>query len=265
MRSGQRNRTQKGLRLQCPSARATGQPVSGDRREYGLNVLRQNHRSSAKHRPGTGGGEKQETGTRREPAARARIRAAADIATCGREQRLHVVEQRRRNVNGNGFFSLNVPLAYPGLAAIAAVLYGGAFFFIYLVFRYRLQWRLGIKVGFERRVIQLFVMMFVLAVVGGVTVIGLAGFIEYTLTIAFEGVLGALIGLALIGAVALCSLAFAEAEAQSVMLRNTTLLSTFAWIGLAFIAAYHILWLVFVLTLISIWPLRAYTIATGVK
>ena len=102
MRSGQCNRTQKGLRLQCPSARATGQPVSGDRREYGLNVLRQDHRSSGKHRPGTGGGEKQETGTRREPAARARIRAAADIATCGREQRLHVVEQRRRNVHGNG-------------------------------------------------------------------------------------------------------------------------------------------------------------------
>jgi len=42
-----------------------------------------------------------------------------------------------------------------------------------------------------------------------------------------------------------------------VILRNVTVLSTFAWIGLAFIAAYHIVWLVFVLTLISLWPLKA--------
>jgi hypothetical protein len=44
------------------------------------------------------------------------------------------------------------------------------------------------------------------------------------------------------------------------MLRNVSLLSTFAWTGLAFIAAYHILWLIFLLTLISLWPLRAYTV-----
>jgi hypothetical protein len=159
---------------------------------------------------------------------------------------------------------LNVPLAYPGLAAIAAVLYGGAFLLIYFVFRFRLQRGLGVKVGFETRVVQLFVMMFLLAVAGGVTVVGLLGFIEYTLYVAFEGVIGALIGIALVAAIALCAVAFDEAAEQAVMLRNATLLSTFAWIGLAFIAAYHILWLVFVLTLISIWPLRAYTV-TGAK
>ena len=43
------------------------------------------------------------------------------------------------------------------------------------------------------------------------------------------------------------------------MTRNVAVLSSFAWIGLAFIAAYHFLWLVFLLTLISIWPLRSWS------
>ena len=69
--------------------------------------------------------------------------------------------------------------------------------------------------------------------------------------------IGILIAVALIGAIVMCSVAFHEATEQAVILRNVTVLSTFAWIGLAFIAAYHIVWLVFVLTLISLWPLKA--------
>jgi hypothetical protein len=106
--------------------------------------------------------------------------------------------------------------------------------------------------------------MFTLAVVGAVTTIGLLGFFEYTLTIAFAGVLGVLIAIALMGAVVLCSVAFKEASDQAVLMRNVAVLSTFAWIGLAFIAAYHILWLIFLLTLISLWPLRT-VIAPSVK
>jgi len=69
-----------------------------------------------------------------------------------------------------------------------------------------------------------------------------------------------LIGVALVGAIILCSMAFREASEQSLMLRNISLLGTFAWTGLAFIAAYHILWLIFLLTLVSLWPLRSYTV-----
>jgi hypothetical protein len=159
----------------------------------------------------------------------------------------------------SGFLVLTNPLAYPGLAAITAILYGTAFYVLYLIFRDRLQRRLGVTVALERRFVQLILVMFVLAVVGGLTVIGLGGFLEYTLSVFFTSVLGVLIAIALVGAIVLCSVAFKEATDQAAMLRSVSLLSTFAWIGLAFIAAYHILWLVFLLTVISLWPLRAYT------
>jgi hypothetical protein len=158
-----------------------------------------------------------------------------------------------------GFLDVNSPLTYPGLAFVTALLYGIAFFALYAIFRLGLQRRLGVKVAFERRLVQLIVVMFMLAVVGGVTMVGLLGFVEYSLSIFSTSVLGGLIALALLGAVILCSVAFKEATDQAVMLRDVSLLSTFAWIGLAFIAAYHILWLVFLLTLISLWPLRTFT------
>lgn len=164
-----------------------------------------------------------------------------------------------------GFTFLTTPFAYPGLAAITAVLYGGAFFLLYVVFHTRLQSRLRIKVSFERRLVQLLVVMFVLAVVGGVTVIGLFGFLEYTFSVAFVGLVGILIAVALLGAIVLCSVAFQEATEQAALVRNVAVLSTFAWIGLAFIAAYHILWLVFLLTLISLWPLKSFTFTSGAK
>jgi hypothetical protein len=148
-------------------------------------------------------------------------------------------------------------LAFPGLAAITAILYGGAFFLIYLYFRSDLGRRLGIPVAVETRFTALLVVMFVLAVVGGVTVIGAFGFLEYAFSLLYIAMIGILIALALIGAIIMCSVAFREATEQAILVRNVTLLSTFAWIGLAFIAAYHIVWLVFVLTLISLWPLKA--------
>ena len=148
-------------------------------------------------------------------------------------------------------------LAFPGLAAITAILYGGAFFLLYLFFRSDLRRRLGVPVRFETRFVVLLLVMFVLAVVGGVTVIGAFGFLEYAFSLLYVATIGILIAVALIGAIVMCSVAFHEATEQAVILRNVTVLSTFAWIGLAFIAAYHIVWLVFVLTLISLWPLKA--------
>jgi len=160
-------------------------------------------------------------------------------------------------VSTNLNFDLHSPLAYPGLAAIAAIVYGLAFFVLYSIFRSELERRLGISVRVGRRVVSLLLVMFIIAVVGGVTTTGLLAFAEYSLTIALSfTVLAILIALALIGAVVLCSVAFKDATDQAVLLRDVSVLSTFAWVGLAFIAVYHVLWLVFLLTLISLWPLK---------
>ena len=158
-----------------------------------------------------------------------------------------------------GFQILTNQLAYPGLAAITAILYGLAFFVLYLIYRRRMHRRIGAASPIEHGFLQLLVVMFVLATVGGVTVVGLLGFLEYTFAVFLASVIGVLIALALVLAIVFCSVAFREAADQAALLRNVTLFSTFAWVGLAFIAAFHILWLVFLLTLISIWPLHAWT------
>lgn len=163
-----------------------------------------------------------------------------------------------------GYRILNIPLAYPGAAAVTAALYACAFLVLYLVFKFRLDQRLGISARFERRFVTLLVVMFVLAAVGSVTLVGLFGFFEYAFN-ALTGAVGVLIALALVAAVALCSIAFREAEQQSELAVNVSLLSTFAWIGLAFIAAYHILWAVFLLTLIATWPLKPWSYVSGAK
>ena len=162
--------------------------------------------------------------------------------------------------SGQGFWVLNGVsgyLAFPALAAIAAILYGGAFFLLYLFFRSDLHRRLGVPARLERRFIVLLIVMFVLAVTGTLTILGAFAFLEYALSLLYVLTVGVLIAFALLAAIALCSLAFRETTEQAVLLRNVTVLSTFAWIGLAFIAAYHIVWVVFILTLISLWPLRA--------
>ncbi len=156
--------------------------------------------------------------------------------------------------SGLGFFAL------PGLAAITGILYGTAFFILYAFYHSRLRTRLGIPIRLERRVLTLFISMFVIAVVGGVTVIGFFGFLEYLFSLFYVALLGLLLALALLGALVLCSVAFREATEQAVLIRNVTVLSSFAWVGLAFIAAYHIVWLVFVLTLVSLWPLKSMSI-----
>ena len=163
-----------------------------------------------------------------------------------------------------GFQILDLPLAYPAVAAVSAGLYTTAFFLLYLIFRSGLQRRLGVPVRIEQRFVQLLVVMFVLAAVGGISILGLFGFLEYAVNALF-GAVGLLIAVALVAAIALCSVAFKEAADQAEMTRNVTVLSTFAWIGLAFIAAYHILWLVFLLTLISLWPLKPYAYVSGAK
>lgn len=161
---------------------------------------------------------------------------------------------------GEGFWVLNGEtggFAFFGLAAIVATLYGAAFVLLFLFFRSDLHKRIGIPPRFENRFVILVVVMFVLAVTGAVTVIGALGFLEYLLAVL---AVGPMVALALVAAIALCAVAFRESVDQALLIRNVAVLSTFAWVGLAFIAAYHVVWLVFALVLISIWPLKAVSV-----
>jgi cobalamin synthase len=70
---------------------------------------------------------------------------------------------------------------------------------------------------------------------------------------------GAAIMLALLLASVLAYKSFDEVEKRAVRLGDATLLASFFWLGLALIVLYHVMWVVFLLTLVSIWPLRTYT------
>ena len=70
---------------------------------------------------------------------------------------------------------------------------------------------------------------------------------------------GAAIMLALILAAFLAYRTFDEVEKRAVRLGDATLLASFFWMGLALIVLYHVMWVVFLLTLVSIWPFRTYT------
>jgi len=70
---------------------------------------------------------------------------------------------------------------------------------------------------------------------------------------------GAAIVLALGLAAVLAWITFDKVEQRAARLGDATLLASFFWLGLALILLYHVMWAVFLLTLVSIWPFRTYT------
>jgi hypothetical protein len=70
---------------------------------------------------------------------------------------------------------------------------------------------------------------------------------------------GSAITLALILAAVLAYKSFDEVEKRAVRLGDATLLASFFWLGLTLIVLYHVMWVIFLLTLVSIWPFRTYT------
>ncbi len=52
---------------------------------------------------------------------------------------------------------------------------------------------------------------------------------------------------------------FDEVSKQAVATGNAALLSTFFWIGVCLIAAYHIMWVILMITLVSLWPFNTTT------
>jgi hypothetical protein len=75
----------------------------------------------------------------------------------------------------------------------------------------------------------------------------------------FTSSVSLLVGLTLAGAVALATLAFRSAAERARVLGDAAVLVNLFWVGLAFLAIYQALWVVYVLVLTSIWPLKTVT------
>jgi uncharacterized membrane protein len=108
-------------------------------------------------------------------------------------------------------------------------------------------------------------------VVGVVVLVALAASFLWIMPVVYVGLptfsylfyifttFGAAIALALVLAAVLAYKAFDEVEKRAVRLGDAALLAGFFWLGLALILLYHVMWIVFFLTLVSIWPFRTYT------
>lgn len=166
----------------------------------------------------------------------------------------------------------NSPWFYIAVGAAVMCLYAGVFRVMYLVFRRRFRsWagmpdaragRLRAWFGGRRRAV-----LIALAVA---SVVFLASFL-WVMPVLFVGMptlsyliyvfstFGTAIMLALILAAVLAYKTFVRVEETAVHLKDATLLANFFWLGLTLIVLYHVMWMVFLLTLVSIWPFRTYT------
>ena len=162
---------------------------------------------------------------------------------------------------------LDLPLSSGPLAVIAAmfifVLYGGVYYALYRIFGGRIRgvedrlprrWGRGAAVAIVVGVLLLLgsggaILLFLLPLFGGLEYLGFV----------FSSAVATLIALALAAATALAALAFATASERSRVVGDASLFASFFWFGLYFLALYHVLWVVYVLALTSIWPLKVVT------
>ncbi len=146
----------------------------------------------------------------------------------------------------------------------AAVAIACGLFFVYaavlfLVYRISRRLRLGRQPAKVRRaVVVAVVAAAVVIATGGVPLLMLFGGLEYAGYVFSTGV-SALVTLALGIAIWLAAKTFLGTAERAQVVGDAAVLVSVFWIGLAFLALYHALWVVYVLVLTTVWPLKVIT------
>jgi hypothetical protein len=173
----------------------------------------------------------------------------------------------------HGYYDTNqakdveTPLNSGLLAVFAAilifVLYAGVYYGLYRLFGGRLErmrdqlprrsargWAVAAVVGFLLLIGSGgAILLFLLPLFGGLEYLGFV----------FSSAVGTLVAIALTGATGLAAVAFASASDRARIVGDAALFASFFWFGLYFLALYHVLWVVYILALTSIWPLKVVT------
>lgn len=160
------------------------------------------------------------------------------------------------------------PFALVMIATVIFLLYFIVFSGIYLYFKRKVKKSIPQEaVPTEKAKGHKAILFWGIALLVGVIILISGGFIflfplifsifslEY-LSFVFSTVFGALIALVLLGAIYFVGAAFNSAAEQAIVMRDVTVLASFFWIGAAFLFIYHALWVVYLLTLTALWPLR---------
>ena len=141
------------------------------------------------------------------------------------------------------------------IACAIFLLYALALYVIYRVCRRRI---VAASVSWKRLLVVAAVTAVLLFATGGIGLVVAWGGLEYLGWVLSSGV-SLLVALSLVGAISLASIAFRDSAARAEALGDAALFVSVFWVALAFLALYHILWIVYVLVLTTIWPLKVIT------
>lgn len=173
-------------------------------------------------------------------------------------------------VGPHGFYEVNqevdIDASLPTLEEPAGAVLGGMLIFAFYAGVYWLIYR-NFRGGLPKAPLVVGSLLFaaiLLSAVSGIFVLVIipllvaAAGLDY-LQFVFTSSVSLIVGLMLAGAVTLAVLAFRSAAERARVVGDAAILVSLLWVGLAFLAMYHALWVVYVLILTSIWPLKTVT------
>jgi hypothetical protein len=154
------------------------------------------------------------------------------------------------------FWSVADPLGALFTATIVFGLYALVYWIVYRIVRGEIGFRSAVRVRGRNLVLGLVALG--LVGVSGVWIIVLAvlsapgQYLEFV----FASGAGVIVTVALAIAATLIGSAFRTLDRQPQVVAEVGAIVSLFWLGLGFLALYHVLWIVYVLVLGSIWPLR---------
>ncbi|GET42553.1 hypothetical protein [Microseira wollei] len=157
--------------------------------------------------------------------------------------------------------SNNALFLFPFIGVAILLLYLVVFKVIYQIFKRRLQWSNG-ELRAQSSALRVALSIFAVVFISIVTIF--LGFVLFVVAgLDYLGIFATSIGFVIIVALVLAAIlaatTFDQVEKRAFELGQATLLANFFWLGCILIALYHAMWLIFLLTLFSIWPLRTYS------
>lgn len=164
------------------------------------------------------------------------------------------------------WFDPNSPEYYILTAGVILLLYVLVFNIVYKLSKRRVEKALSQPHVRSHRVRNSLAVLIPVVIITCVATGGVAllfGLLFVGTPLQYLGFLWGTVGIPLVAAIVLAVWlavkAFQVVEAQAIATRSATLLASFFWLGLSLILLYHIMWIVFMITLVHVWPFNTYT------
>ena len=163
-------------------------------------------------------------------------------------------------------FAISDSLMAVFAAVLIFALYAAAYLILYRYFRRKVAHlspddRFATRVSGRNVVIAVVVLTVLIIASGGallLVVFPLIAGLDY-LSFVFSSSLSLLIAVILACATAFAAMTFNSAADRARLVGDASVFVSFFWVGLYFLALYHVLWVVYVLVLTAIWPLKVVT------